>query len=120
MTVELHRRRLGCETWEAWNADIAMSDMTEVFYDRLARDKAQSWSLFDPQKKRRVMISKITYERQDPSDEELRVLKVIQAQRLAFIQSVPAPHVPELENWRRPGTRRVTKGPAPCRAFGKR
>ena len=56
----------------------------------------------------------------DPTEGELEVMKILQAQRLAFIQSVPAPHVPELENWRKPGTRRVNKAPAPCRAFGKR
>lgn len=54
MVVELHRRRLGGVTWEV------MSIMTTMAPEELvqrARDKAQSWSLYDTVKDRRVVIS---------------------------------------------------------------
>ena len=56
----------------------------------------------------------------DPTEGELEILKILQAQRLAFIQGVPAPHVPELENWRKPGTRFEPKVKRFFKAHGTR
>ena len=117
MVYELQRQRQGRDQWETKEIVISMDPQE---FETLSRDKAQKWSFWDTNRKCRITISKITFDLKDPSDPEILIMKSLQAQRLAFLQSPATPHVTEYENWRKPGTRRVVKAPAPCRQFGKR